>query len=523
MAPFNAHLEALFKAISAASDTAALVRLQRGIEKEGLRCDAEGVISQAPHPKGLGSALTHPAITTDYSESLLEFITPVFGSALEAQAYLEVVHRYTYSQMGSELIWPSSMPCILNGEMSVPIADYGTSNLGRLKHVYRHGLWHRYGRIMQCISGIHYNISLPEPLLNLLAEQQGTTADMSFVTDTYLGLIRNFRRYGWLLIYLFGSSPAVCKTFLDGRDHELEEFDAHTLYGPYATSLRMSGLGYQSNAQAGLRICHNTLDNYIATLSRALQIPVPEYEAIGLKNEQGDYNQLNTNLLQIENEYYSSIRPKRVGKSGEKPLQSLARAGIEYIEIRSTDVNPFLPVGMDVEQMQFMDLFLLWCALSPSPLIDDEECDLTVRNQTRVVNEGRRPGLMLEGESGDVSMVEWGRSLLDQMRPLAKLMDGSFHSGSAEASLNQQWLKLADPELTPSARVLRGMRESGKGFAPFTLDLARQHRKTLSEPLAAAVRDDWRALAERSLAEQAATEAGDSVDFAEYLAAYIRR
>ncbi len=519
MASYSAHLEAL----SSASNAAALIRLQRGIEKEGLRCDATGAIAQTPHPRGLGSTLTHPSITTDYSESLLEFITPVFGSALEAQAYLEVVHRFTYSQLGSELIWPASMPCILNGEMSVPIADYGTSNIGRLKHVYRHGLWHRYGRIMQCISGIHYNVSLPQELLELLAEQQGKVVDMEFVTDTYLGMIRNFRRYGWLLIYLFGASPAVCKTFLDGRDHALEEFDQHTLYGPYATSLRMSGLGYQSNAQSGLRICHNTLDNYISTLGRALRIPVPEYEAIGVQGEDGEYQQLSTNLLQIENEYYSSIRPKRVGLSGEKPLQSLARAGIEYIEIRSTDVNPFLPVGMDVEQMQFMDLFLLWCALTPSPLIDDDECDQTVRNQSLVVNEGRRPGLMLEGEHGPVAMLDWAYSLIDQMRPLAKLMDREMHTGSTEASLNQQWLKLADSSRTPSAQVLRRMRETGKGFVPLTLDLARQHRKTLSEPLAENVRQHWRDKAETSLAQQKQMEAETSVPFAEYLAAYVSR
>lgn len=519
MASYNAHLEAL----SSARNPAALVRLQRGIEKEGLRCDAEGVIAQTPHPKGLGSALTHPSITTDYSESLLEFITPVFGSALEAQAYLEVAHRFTYSQLGSELIWPSSMPCILHGELSVPIAEYGTSNIGKLKHVYRHGLWHRYGRIMQCISGIHYNISLPQELLELLANQQGTTANMEFVTDTYLGLIRNFRRYGWLLIYLFGSSPAVCKTFLDGREHSLDEFDEHTLYGPYATSLRMSGLGYQSNAQAGLRICHNTLDNYIATLGRALRIPVPEYEAIGVRDESGEYNQLSTNLLQIENEYYSSIRPKRVGLSGEKPLQSLARAGIEYIEIRSTDVNPFLPTGMNVEQMLFMDLFLLWCALIPSPLIDDEECDQTIRNQSLVVNEGRRPGLMLEGENGPVNMIAWARSLLDQMRPLAQLMDKEMHSGATEASLNQQWLKLADSSLTPSAQVLRRMRETGKGFVGLTLDLARQHRRTLSDPLSESARRHWREKAEKSLNEQTALETEVTVPFAEYLAAYVSR
>ena len=104
-----------------------LTQLNRGIEKEGLRASNQGIISQTPHPKGLGSALTHPSITTDYSESLLEFITPVMASAHEAHAYLDVAHRFAYSQMDAEVIWPSSMPCILQGEMSIPIAYYGLS------------------------------------------------------------------------------------------------------------------------------------------------------------------------------------------------------------------------------------------------------------------------------------------------------------------------------------------------------------------------------------------------------------
>lgn len=500
-----------------------LTRLQRGLEKEGLRCDAEGKIAQTPHAKGLGSALTHPSITTDYSESLLEFITPVFQSAHEAEAYLEIAHRFAYSQMEGELIWPASMPCILNGEMSIPIANYGTSNLGKLKHVYRHGLWHRYGRVMQAISGIHYNFSLPDELLQLLAAEEGKNADKDFISERYLRLIRNFRRYGWLLMYLFGASPAICRTFLDGRKHSLSQLHEHSLYAPYATSLRMSDLGYQNSAQSDLRVCHNSLDSYIDTLSKALTIPVERYENIGVRGDDGEYRQLNTNMLQIENEYYSNIRPKRIGTAGEKPLQSLGRAGIQYIEVRSTDVNPFLPLGIDIPQMHFLDIFLTWCAITDSPDIDDVECETIQSNFSKAVYEGRRPDLMLNRQGEDINIRSWGNDLLKEMRPLAALMDKAHHHSFHQDTLNQQALKLADSELTPSAKVLRILIDEKLEFAELTLRQAKAHRKTLSEPLAFDTKQVWKQMAADSLNAQAAIESTDELPFADYLAAYLKR
>jgi glutamate--cysteine ligase len=500
-----------------------LARLQRGLEKEGLRCDANGKIAQTPHATGLGSALTHPSITTDYSESLLEFITPVFTSAHEANAYLDVAHRFAYSQMESELIWPASMPCILNGEMSIPIANYGTSNLGKLKHVYRHGLWHRYGRVMQAISGIHYNFSLPDELLQLLAAEEGKSADKDFISERYLRLIRNFRRYGWLLMYLFGASPAICRTFLDGREHSLEKLHQHTLYAPYATSLRMSDLGYQNSAQSDLRVCHNSLDSYINTLSKALAIPVAKYEDIGVQGDDGEYRQLNTNMLQIENEYYSNIRPKRIGEAGEKPLQSLARAGIQYIEVRSTDVNPFLPLGIDIPQMHFLDIFLTWCAITDSPDIDNAECERAQSNFSKTVYEGRRPDLMLNRDGVEVSIQEWGKALLDDMRPLAKMMDQAHQHSFHQDTLHQQALKLANSELTPSAKVLRILKDEKLEFAELTLRQAKSHRAELSEALGSNIKAQWKQMAAESITAQAAIEADDDKPFAEYLADYLKR
>lgn len=503
-----------------------LTQLNRGIEKEGLRCSPQGVISQKQHPTHLGSKLTHPYITTDYSEALLEFITPVYQSAHEVLAHLDIAHRFTYTFLADELIWPNSMPCIVRGEMSVPIADYGRSNAGQLKHIYRHGLWHRYGRVMQCIAGIHYNFSLPESLWERLKEHDAQASGQSlqdYISARYLGLIRNFRRYSWMLLYAFGASPAVCASFLNGREHQLQTLFQHTLYAPYATSLRMSDLGYQNNAQADLHVCHNDLDSYIATLGQALSQPVAKYDAVGVKDEQGNYKQLNTNLLQIENEYYSDIRPKRIGLQNEKPLQALEKRGIEYIEVRNLDLNPFMPLGIDVPQMAFLDVFLTWCLLQDSPDISREESESIARNQKKTVYEGRRPGLVLETPDGEKSLQNWGLEVLDEMQGLAKLMDQANGQSFHVDALQQQKLKFADSRHTPSAQVLQALEETGLEYGRFTLKQAEQHKQALAEPLAAEVMQHWQDLASNSWLQQQVIEQSDTLSFEEYLANFLQR
>lgn len=291
------------------ADLPLLKQCLHGIERECLRVTDEGRLAQTPHPDALGSALTNEQITTDYSESLLEFITPALADPAKVLESLEQTHRFVYSKLGDEYLWSPSMPCTLPAEEDIPIAEYGSSNIGKLKHVYRKGLALRYGRTMQCIAGIHYNFSLPEALWPLLrAAEGGGEPDRDYQSSAYIALIRNFRRYSWLLMYLFGASPALDKGFMRGRPHQLEELDAETLYLPYATSLRMSDLGYQSNAQAGLTPCYNNLASYTDSLRKAVGTPYPPYVEVGTHVD-GEWVQLNTNILQIENEYYSNIRP----------------------------------------------------------------------------------------------------------------------------------------------------------------------------------------------------------------------
>jgi glutamate--cysteine ligase len=526
----NPTYSALLSSLQEQNHLPLLAKIQRGIEKEGLRCEPNGKLSQKKHPEALGSALTHPSITTDYSEALLEFITPVFSTASEALNFLQNLHQFSYQNMGDESIWPASMPCILDGELSIPIAEYGSSNLGQLKHAYRHGLWHRYGRTMQAIAGIHYNFSMPEEIWPVLFEhehQRQPEAEelKDFISARYFGLIRNFRRYSWLLFYLFGASPAVCKSFLEGREHQLQEFKEHSLYLPYATSLRMSDLGYQNNAQAELIVCYNKLDSYVQTLGEAVTKPVAAYEKIGLQDETGQFKQLNTSLLQIENEYYSDIRPKRIGKNGEKPLEALSKHGVEYIEVRCTDLNPFLTLGLNETQIHFMDLFLTHCLFMDSPEIDTSEYLAIKANQQAAVMQGRDPDLKLNCNGTELKLRDWADTLLNNMAKLAEQMNIAKGKDVYTSSLAQQRDKIADASLTPSAQYLARMKEEDKEFAVLTRELAAQHKEAMNQPLAEDVSLQLQNLATQSLAEQAEMEQAEEgkMPFADYLAAYLQR
>jgi glutamate--cysteine ligase len=499
-------------------DPAAL-KFVRGIEKEGLRVNADSQISQQPHPRELGSALTHTHITTDYSEALLEFITPAKDDPKSVLDTLKELHSFTASQIGSERIWPFSMPGVIRNELDVPIAYYGESNSGQLKHVYRHGLWHRYGRKMQCIAGLHYNFSVPDSLWQFKADLNSKTVSKDYISDEYFSLIRNFRRYSWLLLYLFGASPALDKSFIEEDGHGLDSFDDSTLYGPYATSLRMSGIGYQNNAQDGLFVCFNGLPSYTKTLKDAMSEPVEKYQNIGIEKD-GQFKQLNTNLLQIENEYYSDIRPKRNSKNGEKPLTALNQHGVEYIEVRCLDLNPFTPYGIDEEQIHFMDLFLAYCLVHPSPFLSAEECSEVEQNHKKVVIEGRDPEFKLMRHGEPILLSRWGAELIDQLQPLAKVLDEKHETQNYSSALASMEKRMLDSSLTPSAKILAGMQQEKQSFAHFANDQADKINQQYVDEINSDRTEFWHHEAKDSWLKQRQIEDSDLVHFNQYLADY---
>ena len=500
-----------------------LARLRRGIEKESLRVTPNGRLSTAPHPEALGAALTHPQITTDFSESQLELITGVHEDIDSLLAELAFVHRAVYQYMDrQERLWCTSMPCMLGSDDAIPVGRYGRSNVGRSKSIYRRGLANRYGALMQTISGIHYNFSVPDALWPALFPDD-PRAPMSVQTDGYFALIRNFRRTSWLLLYLFGASPALCKTFVAGRQHHLQSLGKGTLYTEHATSLRMGRLGYQSDAQADLHVSYNSVDEYAATLYDALTRPYPPYTALGVRSPDGDYAQLNDYLLQIENEFYGTIRPKRRIEPGERPLHALDQRGVEYVEVRCVDLNPFQPFGIDAEQIRFLDTFLLYCLLADSPP-DSVAEDLAIRrNQLTIVERGREPELVLERHGGDTTRDAWATEILDACEPLAAALDAAVGGDGHARSLAAQRAKVTDSAHTPSARILDELVRADMPFFQYALEASGQHAIALREaPLTADEAADFEASVAASHRRQAEIEAADVLSFDDYLADFLR-
>jgi glutamate--cysteine ligase len=496
---------------------------RKGVEKESLRVMPDGVIAQSRHPRELGAPLTNEHITTDFSESLIELVTPPFGESWELLQYLCDIHQFVYRHLHDELLWATSMPCAIDGDASIPLAQFGSSNVGRMKTVYRHGLGMRYGRIMQAISGVHFNYSFSPRLWGVLqGVNQSSEPLQDFVSAQYFGVLRNYRRYGWLVLYLFGTSPAVSNSFFAGRDTTLPALDGDTVYEPYGTSLRMSDIGYRNKNQSTLSVSVNSLDEYVRDLSRAIGTPFPPYEKLGVKVD-GEYRQLNANILQIENEYYSFIRPKRIARSGERPTKALHRAGVEYVEVRALDVSAFDPVGVNQNKLRFLEAFLALCLLRESAPISAGEQSALDANHLLVARRGREPNLRLTREGRGISLAEWARELLDSMQGLCEMLDHGEAARPYTSALEQQRAKIDDVERTPSARLLAEMRQTGESFFQLALRMSKLHKDYFlglyppNESRLAEFASD----AQESLGAQRRIEDSDKTDFDTYLGHYL--
>ncbi len=503
--------------------TRALIGGKRGLEKESLRITREGRLAATPHPRAWGSALTHPYITTDYSEALPELITPPFSKNQEVADFLQQLHQFIYQALTpDELLWCASMPCAIKDDLEVPIAQFGHSNIGRMKHVYRVGLDYRYGRRMQAIAGVHFNYSLPDEFWpQYQAIEKDPDSQRTFVDKSYFALIRNFRRLGWLVPLLFGTSPVVGSSFLAGRTARFKEFDAHSHYLPHATSLRMSDIGYKNKNQAVLQMSYDNLDNYVASLAKAIATPHPEYEVIGLYDGERRV-QLNTNVLQLENEFYSYMRPKRATHSGEKPSAALRERGVEYVEMRALDVFAFSPSGVALEHMHFLEAFLLLCLLADSAPIAAEEQWAIEYNELTIALRGREPGLRLIQGGRRIGVADWAADIFNAMEPLCEILDGADSGSAYRDALKAQRAALLDPTLLPSAQILQRMRTAQQSFYDFALDLSAEHAAHFrANPPVESVTGQLRTMTEESLASQRTLEADESQSFEDYLARYF--
>lgn len=508
-------------------DAALLQGMLRGIERESLRMQSDGFLSQQAHPQALGSALTHPHITTDYSEALMEFITPPQSSIQHALDYLRDIHSVVHQHLGEgEKLWPLSMPCMLDEtDDGIPLAQYGSSNIGRFKTLYRRGLGVRYGRRMQTISGVHYNLSFPEHLFAALQqhesdEQLKALSLQDYRSHRYLGLIRNFIRLTPLVMFLLGASPSVCQCFMTGREHHLLPLLRGTLYLPYATALRMGNFGYQNSAQKKLGIHYNDLTGYLDGLQKAVKTPYLPFSRLGLDDATGEPIQINDHVLQIENEYYSLVRPKQVPQEGETPSQALANRGIGYVELRAVDVNPYSPIGIDEHTAGFLEVLALYCLLQDSPALLDAEQSIIEKNQAEVVNRGRAPNAHIQEGDVKTPIEAWGQQYVTAMQPLAVLLDQSYATQLYSQALERMMARLHEVDETLSAHMIADtIRHGGTwGFGSY---MAQQHAHAYEQHL---LRPETQTyfdeIAVQSIQQQQQLEQAQGLSFADYVAQY---
>lgn len=494
--------------------------IRRGIERESLRVDAAARLARTAHPVALGAALTHPRITTDFAESLMEFITPAGTEAEATLALLADIHRHVYRHIGNEWLWPVSMPCRVETEDDIALAQYGHSNAGKMKTVYRRGLKNRYGSLMQIIAGVHYNFSMPDSFWPVWQRITGDRRPLQdFISESYLGLTRNFLRLGWLVPYLFGASPAVSSSFLKKAHGQLplEKLGQDTCYLPMATSLRLSEMGYNTKAQDDLAVSYDSLGEFVAGMRQAAGQPNAAFETIGVR-QQGEYRQLNTNTLQSESELYAPIRLKRVTKPGERISDALEARGVEYVEIRSLDVNPYAAAGIDLDQVLFLDLFLTYCLLKDSPRLSRQQQHSSRQNLNKVAIGGRDVSLQLTDDGQPKSLKAWAEEIFAELIQLARLLDHGQRTKSFQAAVDCQYQKLAHPGLTPSARVLKEMKEKNLEIGDLAMSLAQDHRRTLlGHGYVRMSASEFDAMASVSWQKQKKLEETDKLSFDDFL------
>ena len=520
--------------------------IRRGLEKEALRVLPDGTLAQTSHPQALGSSLTHPHITTDYAESLLEFISTPWTSTRALLQELSNIEHFTFTALKplEEKLWATSMPCRLpSNDQDIPIAQYGKAYQGRIKSIYRHGLGLRYGRKMQTIAGIHYNFSFPDSFWSTYR----TTAPSAipkiaplpdFISEQYFRLMRNALRWRWLLPLWFGASPALDSSFLPANFKTDTLIPGlmpvsgqgqknHTWISPYATSLRLSPLGY-SNTQSQIQhgISYNGLPQFLSDLLKAVTTVSPDFSAFGVC-QNGEYQQLNNTYLQIENEFYGIIRPKRTLQPQERLLHALKHRGVGYLEIRALDLNPFEPMGVSPHHLQLLDIFLTTCLFLDSPPLSSREEQQSLADYQKVVIEGRKKGVLLPKNARGKceTLRERATPFLESMQAVAehfdKILKSADHRKAVELAIDQVNYPT---EVSLSAAVFEDYKRYDNNHIHFGQHYSEKQanhflKKTLSEQH----RVDFDQMAKLSLSKQRLLDAQTEPSFTEYLDHYLKQ
>ncbi|WP_058484900.1 glutamate--cysteine ligase [Defluviitalea phaphyphila] len=431
-----------------------------GLERETHRITNTGDIALTNHPKELGDKLENPNITTDFGESQLEFITFPYNSLEKVYEELKSLHIKTEEILKDEILWSMSMPPRLPKEEDIPIAKFNNTEEGKIKEIYRRGLAIRYGKKMQMISGIHYNFSLGNKIIDYLFEHFGQGKNKrQFIDEIYFCMARNFLKYRWLLIYLFGASPNFDNSFGSFNNQDLS----------FATSIRVSPLGYGNISRDKYYISYNSLSEHIKDVKKLLNTKNPQFTKLGIYKN-GEQIQLNDNILQTEGELYSCIRFKQATNKGETPLQALQKRGIKYIEVRVLDINPFEKTGISIDQLYFMHVFMLFCLFETSEKISKEIMKKINRNHDLVSLYGRKDNLILENYDGSkINLKNWSKDIFRKIRDIAIFMDKCQKYKKYEYIINKEYEKVLNTSGILSSKIINEMHKCNETFLEFGL------------------------------------------------------
>ncbi len=366
-----------------------------GIEREALRVKEDGKLATTDHPYVFGNKLLHPYITTDFSESQPELITPAFQTTREAYSFLNALYDIVALEIGDEYLWPQSMPCDIPDEQYIPIAKYSDSKECKIAREYREKLFKKYGGKKQLISGIHYNFSFDEALFEKLYRHQKPSISYKlFKDDLYLKVARNYLRYRWLLIYLTGAAPIIHTSYTRECTKKLVPIQEDSFSNKGAVSYRNGECGYKNHTD--LFPDYTSVESYIASIEDFVK----------------------ENMIQSHKELYTQIRPK--AKDNKNLLSSLKNEGIQYIEIRSIDINPFEKSGMSMEDLEFTHVFMLYLLLKEETDYLDWQRE-ALFNQ-KLISKNGLESIMLKKDGKSKDRSEWMLDILAQMNNMSQVL-----------------------------------------------------------------------------------------------------
>jgi len=422
-----------------------LTKCNFGIEKENVRVDPSGYLAMTKHPDIFGDKLKNPYITTDFSESQVEMITPSLDTIEETYNFLDSLHDLVSLELKDEYLWPQSTPPSIPDEKDIPVSKFDETFEGSKAQKYRDYLSQKYGKQKQLLSGIHYNFSFKDEFLDLLYKESKESDFKLFKDEIYLKISRNFFKYRWILIYLFGANPGIHGTYSKKCVDLLDEVAPDSFSYPTGNSFRNGMCGYKNNEV--FNISYNSRKKYAEDIKKLVS--------------QGK--------LISEKEYYSPIRLK--AKDNKNLLRSIEEDGIEYLEVRLLDLNPTVKTGISIDQLYFVHLFLLFCLFTDEDKLTAQDTWEGNKNHDLVAHYGRKVDLELFSNGKFKLLKDLGIEIISKIEKIVE--DLEISNLNYTNTLREALEAFYNTDLLISSKVEHGIRE--KGFIDFNLDLAKKY------------------------------------------------